>query len=75
MNKFVVGQSYYWADCGFDPFTVLSRTEKTIKVTNGNSTWRMKIRHDDDGMEWVRDSSMDRSKYSLFISRPIWIAH
>ena len=73
MDQFEVGKTYGWADCGFDPFTVLSRTEKTIKVTNGVNTWRMRIRHDEDGDEWVRDSSMgDRSKYSLFISRPIW---
>ena len=73
MKQFEVGKSYSWADICFDPFTVLSRTEKTIKVTNGVNTWRMRIRHDEDGDEWVRDSSMgDRSKYSLFISRPIW---
>ena len=72
--KFEVGKSYEWADCGFDPFTVLSRTEKTILVTNGSNTWRMRIRHEDDGEEWVRDSSMgDRSKYSMFISRPQWV--
>ena len=73
MDKFEVGKSYSLADPCFDPFTVLSRTEKTIKVTNGINTWRMRIRHEDDGEEWVRDSSMgDNSKYSLFISRPQW---
>lgn len=72
MGKFEVGRSYAWADCGFDPFTVLRRTEKTITVTNGTCTWRMLIHHDEDGNEWVRDSTMDRSRYSLFISRPQW---
>lgn len=72
MRKFEVGKSYGWADNGFDPFTVLHRTEKTIKVTNGVNTWRMLIRHEDDGDEFVRDSSMGRSNYSLCISRPQW---
>lgn len=74
MKKFVVGERYDWADGGFDPFTVLKRTAKMITVTNGSSTWRMKIRIDEYGDEWVKDSSTDNSKYSLFISRPIWIA-
>ena len=75
MKQFEVGKSYSWAEIGIYPFTVLSRTEKTIKVTNGVNTWRMRIRHGEDGDEWVRDSSMgDRSKFSMFISRPKWIA-
>lgn len=74
MPKFEIGKSYTWADVCYDPFTVLRRTEKTITVTNGSSTWRMLLRHDEDGMEYVCDSSMGRSRYSLFISRPIWTA-
>ena len=74
MDKFEVGKSYTWADNSFDPFTVLRRTEKTITVTNGYNTWRMLVRHDEVGMEWVRDSTMDNSRYSLFISRPVWVA-
>lgn len=73
-KQFEVGKSYEWADICYDPFTVLRRTEKTITVTNGVNTWRMLIRHDEDGDEFVRDSSMGRSNYSLFISRPIWIS-
>ena len=73
MNQFEVGKTYSWADASFDPFTVLRRTEKTITVTNGPNTWRMLVRHDEDGDEWVCDSSMSRSHYSLFISRQIWI--
>jgi len=71
MDKFEVGKSYRWAEIGFDPFTVLSRTEKTIKVTNGVNTWRMRLRYE-DGEEWVKDSSTDNGKYSLAISRPQW---
>lgn len=74
MPKFEVGKTYTWADTCYDPFTVISRTEKTITVRNGPNTWRMLVRHDEDGMEFVRDSSMGRSNYSLFISRPIWEA-
>jgi len=75
MDNFEVGKSYEWADCSFDPFTVLSRTEKTIKVTNGANTWRMRIRHEEDGSEYVCDSSMGRSNYTLFISRPQWVVN
>lgn len=73
-KKFEVGKTYTWADTCYDPFTVISRTEKTITVRNSSNTWRMLVRHDEDGMEFVRDSSMGRSNYSLFISRPIWEA-
>ena len=69
-KKFEVGKTYTWADICYDPFTVIRRTEKTITVTNGVNTWRMLIRHEEDGQEYVRDSSMGRSNYSLFISRP-----
>ena len=71
--QFEVGKTYRWADPCFDPFTVLSRTAKTIMVTNGNSTWRMRLRYESDGEKYVKDSSMDNSKYSIFISRPYWI--
>lgn len=71
--KFEVGKAYRWADPGFDPFTVLSRTAKTIKVTNGTTTWRMRLRYDSHGEEYVKDSTMDNGPYSIFISRPEWI--
>lgn len=70
-DRFEAGKTYLWADPCFDPFTVVSRTEKTILVTNNVITWRMRIRHDDAG-EYVKDSSMDRSPYKNcpFTSRP-----
>ena len=73
-DRFEVGKSYWWLESGLDPFTVLARTDKTIVVTNGRSSWRMRLRYDDVG-EYVKDSSMDRSqyKYSPFMSRPKWI--
>lgn len=75
MDQFEVGKSYEWADPCFDPITVLSRTAKTITVTNGQNTWRMLVRREDDGSEYVRDSSMGRSNYTLFISRPMWVCN
>lgn len=73
MDKFEVGKSYRWLEIGFDPFTVLRRTEKTITVTNGPSTWRMLVRIDDDGVEYVRDSSM-RAWGCMFKSKASWLA-
>lgn len=63
MKKFIVGKTYAWADSRFDPFHILSRTDKTVTVSNNNCTWRMKIRHDHDGVEWVRDSANHTKKY------------
>lgn len=73
MDKFEAGRSYDWAERGFDPFTVLARTEKTITVCNGTNVWKMLVRTDDDGNEWVRDSSEPRYAQEMFISRAMWI--
>lgn len=72
MNKFEVGKVYNWFEHGFDPFTVLERTAKTITVCNGTNTWRMRIRQDDKG-EWVCDSCQPRYAQDMFISRPEYI--
>ena len=69
MDKFEVGKVYNWFERGFDPFTVLDRTEKSITVCNGTNTWRMILHHDDQG-EWVRDSSQPRYAQDMFVSRP-----
>lgn len=72
MAEFEVGRSYAWADPGYDPFTVLRRTEKTILVTNKTCVWRMLIRHDESG-EYVIDSSVPQLFRSMFTSRAIWL--
>lgn len=70
MKRFLVGHSYGWQDSRFDPFRVVSRTEKSITADNGVCSWRMMIRHDQDGVEWVRDSANRSKKYvDAFTSR------
>lgn len=56
--KFEVGHLYYPYDSGFDPIVILRRTEKTVWVTNGGVKWRMRIWTDEDGNEYVTDSSV-----------------
>ena len=58
-KEFVVGRSYYPLDRSYDPITVISRTEKSIKVRSGSgSEFRMFIRKDADGTETCKDSSV-----------------
>lgn len=70
MNKtFEVGKSYEAADIGFDPITVIRRTPKTITVSNGSATWRMRIRAFANGIEYAIDSTLpprhrDKGTYS-----------
>ena len=71
MDQFEVGKSYGWVEPGLDPMTVLSRSAKTIKVTNGQSTWRMFLRHDERG-EYVVDSSVPKGFRLMYTSRPQW---
>lgn len=66
MAKFEVGCSYMRADSGFDPVTVLRRTEKTIWVRDTRSTWAMRIRHDEHGNEFAVESEIrDRDRYTM----------
>lgn len=66
--KFEVGKTYHWFDRSYDPFTVLSRTEKTITVTNGQNTWRMLVRVRPGWGEYVCDSSMPKRYHEEFTS-------
>ena len=74
MPKFEVGKVYNWFERGFDPFTVLDRTDKTITVCNGTNTWRMRVRTDDLG-EYVIDSSEPKGARDLFTSRPEYVSN
>lgn len=68
MSKvFEVGKEYYCADTGFDPIKILKRTQKMVFVENGSSKWRMRIRQDKDGNEYVVDSSTPVSWRDIFI--------
>ena len=75
MAKFEEGFTYNWADPSFDPFTVVSRTAKTVTVRNGSHSWRMLVRTDESGNEYVRDSAAGRRTYDVFTSRATWVEH
>jgi len=68
---FEVGKTYEWMESGYDPITVLKRTNKSIKVTNGRNEWRMLVRVDDKG-EYVVDSSVPPHWRDVFTARAIW---
>lgn len=58
MKKFEVGKWYEWRDRGYDPIKVMSRTDKSIVVNNGTNQWRMFVKIDDEGCEYVVDSKV-----------------
>lgn len=74
MEKFEVGKHYGWADGRFDPIKVLGRTDKTIRVRNATNQWRMRIRIDDDGNEYVVDSTAPKSYRNELTCKAIWHA-
>ena len=57
-KQFEVGKYYEASDSGLDPIRILKRTKKTVLVWNGHIAWRMFIKHDKDGNEFVTDSSV-----------------
>lgn len=74
MAQFEVGKTYEAADCGIDPIEVVRRTAKSIFVTNGHADWRMIIRHDEDGNEFVIDSSVPMKWRGLMTYSAKWVA-
>lgn len=68
MRKFTVGCTYESDYSGYEPVMVLRRTEKTVFVTNAftGSKWRMRIRTDENGNEYVVDSSVPRGWRDVF---------
>lgn len=63
MSKLLeVGKSYYPADHGYDPIEVIRRTPKCVIVRNwSGTTWRMLVRTDKDGVEYVTDSCVPQN--------------
>ncbi len=53
---FEVGKSYRANESGLAPITILRRTEKTVWVAASETKWMMRIRHDENGNEYVTDS-------------------
>lgn len=74
MAVFEEGKTYEAYGCGLGPITVIRRTPKMILVTNGCSTWRMRLRTNGNGDEVVTDSSVpykwqDEYTYSSKLER------
>ena len=70
--KFEVGKTYEWYQREYGSITVLRRTDKSITVTNGGSTWWMKIRTDEDGNEFVIDSTVPMKWREAFTCSATW---
>ena len=61
MAKFEVGRSYEANEWGYDPIKILKRTDKTVWVDNGQARWKMRVKLDKNGNEFVTDSSVPPS--------------
>ena len=72
-KRFEVGKEYDAADVGFGPIKIIRRTEKTIWVTNGCSTWIMRIRHTICGDEYAIDSAIPGRWREAMTYRAEWI--
>lgn len=75
MKCFEVGHSYEFAE-RFDPIKILHRTAKSIKVTNGQTVWYMRIRMDEEeNTEYVIDTTTAGKRYrNCLTCKAIWEA-
>ena len=71
-NKFEVGKEYEANDPGLDPIKVIRRTAKCIIVDNGTSKWRMVVKIDEEGDEYVVDSSVPKKWQEMFRYSARW---
>ena len=71
-KKFEVGRRYEWYQREYGWIKVLRRTEKTITVTNGGSEWRMFVRKDSMGSEYVVDSTVPEKWRDAFTCSARW---
>ena len=72
MAKFEVGKTYEWYQAEYGSIKVLKRTPKCIVATNGGSTWRMIVRKDAEGNEYVVDSSVPTKWRDAFTCNAKW---
>lgn len=66
MKQFKVGSAYEACEIGLDPITITIRTAKTIYVTNGMTSWGMRIDYDKDGNEIAIDKSVPKRYRDLY---------
>ena len=71
-KKFEVGKRYEWYQREYGSITVLRRTEKSITVTNGGTEWRMMLRKDSEGSEFVVDTSVPAKWRDAFTCSARW---
>ncbi len=74
MTKFEIGKKYEWYQSEYGEIEILRRTPKCVVVTNGGSTWRMIVRTDADGNEYVIDSTVPRKWRDAFTCSSEWVA-
>ncbi len=74
-SVFEVGKTYSWYGREYDFITVVSRTPKTIVVTTGDHghSWRMHIKHDANGNEYVTDSCVPKKWRDTFTCNAKWL--
>ena len=72
-SVFEVGHLYEPAGVGFDPIEVIKKTEKTLFVRNEGAKWKMKLRYDEQGNEYVQDRCCPKSYWCEFTYRPEWV--
>jgi len=72
MAKFEVGKHYEWYQSEYGEIEVLRRTPKYIVVTNGGTTWRMLVKTDGDGNEFVSDSCVPKKWQDCFTCSAKW---
>lgn len=69
MKSFEVGKTYKANNRFVSPVKVLKRMPKTLEVTDGFMTWRMRINHDEKGNEVVVNKFTARGfRYSFTYS-------
>ena len=76
-SVFEVGKTYSWYAREYDFIKVMSRTPKTIVVTTGDGvhmhSWRMRIKHDENGNEFVADSTVPKKWRDVFTCSAEWV--
>ena len=71
--QFEVGKWYNPSESGYDPIKVVRRTQKYVFFENGDGNrWRMMLRTDEDGNEFVRDSTYPDRWQGAFTYNAKW---
>lgn len=66
-RSFVVGKSYYPFDRSFSTIKIIKRTAKCVIVENEDGNrWRMVVKKDKDGIEFVTDSCVPKGWRQCF---------